>query len=299
MQESVEDPCNALFSGDFFSLSDGSFEYALAQYASMNVTERLNCASRRLEGTPFVVDPLGEGSAGLVDTDPLFSFEALDCMTYVEEVLALAAGAQDFSGFLAELMDIRYLGGMGTFGARKHFLSADWVPENIQAGRIADITERVGGHAAKHISIPIDRPRWVEARSDLSKAQKEAACYDLSEIGKTGETEASLAYIPSEAFLDTASAHDMVRALPEISVALFVRHQEGASKVGAIVGHMAFLIVPKLADGSRGTPVLRHSSSKSKAVTEEPFLPYLESQQKYRAGITVLEVLDQTAHNTE
>jgi hypothetical protein len=292
------DPCVARFSGDFFSIADGALEYALIQYSSMHFIERLECASRRFEGTPFAADPLGEGDAGLVDADPLFSFESLDCMTYVEQVLALASGAQDFSGFLGELLDIRYVGGLSTYGARKHFVSADWVPENAASGRIEDVTARVGGDATRRISIAIDRSRWVGERTDLSRPQKEAASFDLLEIGKIGLREVALDYIPSSAFLGKVDGdvhNTMIDALPEVSIVLFVRHQKAASDLGIIVGHMGFLLTPKRADGSRGEPILRHSSSKYGAVIEEPFLPYLDSQQKYRAGVTVLDILEKPA----
>ncbi|MFA4875559.1 MAG: hypothetical protein WC690_09505, partial [bacterium] len=107
----------------------------------------------------------------------------------------------------------------------------------------------------------------------------------------------SLDYLPVSAFLADGRGRDapsslLSERLPEVSIAVFLRKEDAVKKIGAIVAHMGLLIVPVLNGGSRGEPFLRHASSRVNAVIDEPFLPYLRSQEKIRAGVTILAPLN-------
>lgn len=290
-------PACSPFVNKGYPTHDVEFSYLLWRLGKMDYIERMNCVSKSLQGSEFVADPLGEGDAGLVDPDPLYDLEAHDCMTYVEHVMALSAGSESFSGFLSELNDIRYYSGMNAFGFRKHFVSADWIPSNASEGRIRDITHNIGEELTESMSIVIDRAGWVLNRNDLSFFQKTSALADLEEIDKDMPEEVTVDYIPISAFFTRRGGRvrpreGIIDELPEVSIALMVRKYESASSIGVMIAHMGLLIVPELEDGSRGRPIYSHSSQRCGMVTEEPFLPYILSQEAWRAGVVILEILE-------
>jgi hypothetical protein len=81
----------------------------------------------------------------------------LDCVTFVENVLALArmirAGQDDFATFRAELTRIRYRDGrIDGYPSRLHYFS-DWIADNEKKGLLRDLTRELGGVADRE---PID-----------------------------------------------------------------------------------------------------------------------------------------------
>ena len=52
--------------------------------------QRLDAISRLFVGAPYQLSPLGEGASGRIDRVPLVRFDRFDCVTFVEEVMALA-----------------------------------------------------------------------------------------------------------------------------------------------------------------------------------------------------------------
>ena len=71
-------------------------------------------------GAPYINSPLGEEVAP--DTDPLIRFDAFDCTTFVETVLA--------NGDVDKLNRIRYQDGNIGFLNRNHFIESDWLQNN-------------------------------------------------------------------------------------------------------------------------------------------------------------------------
>src|SRR5690606_32543867 len=61
-----------------------------AKKYGMSLPERVDKLSSIFLGSDYVGDPLGEGESGVYDRDPLYRFDAFDCTTYVETVLALS-----------------------------------------------------------------------------------------------------------------------------------------------------------------------------------------------------------------
>ena len=58
-----------------------------AKVAQEPLPVRLEAVSEALLGRPYLIDPLGEGFG--IDPDPLARYDAFDCLTFVEELLAL------------------------------------------------------------------------------------------------------------------------------------------------------------------------------------------------------------------
>jgi hypothetical protein len=61
---------------------------ALAKLKSRPLPDRLVEISAGFLGTPYQLSPLGEGAG--VDPDPLIRFDLVDCLTLVEETMAMA-----------------------------------------------------------------------------------------------------------------------------------------------------------------------------------------------------------------
>ncbi len=281
---------------DAFSLEDGSFEILAGRLQQLPMPERLECISRRFLSLPYELDPLGEGEGGDVDRDPLFRFDALDCMTFVEEVLA-AAHARSADDFLTTLSAIRYRNEFENFGTRNHFVEADWIPNNLRRGLIRDITSLVGGNSIEAMQIMVDRTGWVQQHRDLSNQDRSSALFDLW-LSRLDQPEAvAMAYIPISAFLLHAGTSGginrrILESLPEVSIAVFLRNPDAARKIGVMVAHMGLLIVPRDARGRPMTPILRHASSANNAIVDEPLDLYLEANATRRAGIAILQIVD-------
>jgi len=88
--------------------------------------ERLAQVGRDTLGTPYEDGPLGEGPNGRYDQDPLMDLGRVDCVTYVEQCVALASAASQAEAFQL-LQQIRYARGKIDYEARKHFFVADWI----------------------------------------------------------------------------------------------------------------------------------------------------------------------------
>jgi len=90
---------------------------------------RIAEVAKRGLGTPYKGDPLGEGPAGAVDTDPLMDLGHVDCVTFVEQTIALAA-CDSYRAAFHTLQTIRYRTDEVAFENRNHFMAADWVKNN-------------------------------------------------------------------------------------------------------------------------------------------------------------------------
>lgn len=79
----------------------------------------------------------------------IVNLREMDCMTFVENVLALAeasaSGTPSWQTYLEKLQQIRYRDGkIEDYTSRLHYTS-DWIYENEKKGLIADITREIGG----------------------------------------------------------------------------------------------------------------------------------------------------------
>ena len=80
-------------------------------------------------GVPYMNSPLGEGV--MPDSDPLIRFDAFDCTTFVETVLA--------GGDVNKLNKIRYKNGNVGFLNRNHFIESDWLINNAVQYKPSDL----------------------------------------------------------------------------------------------------------------------------------------------------------------
>ncbi len=194
--------------------------------------------------------PLGESVPP--DSDPLIRFDAFDCTTFVETVLA--------HGNKEKLNKIRYKDGKVEFLNRNHFIESDWLYNNSQ--HVKNVSREYAPTEIRHVVI--DKKAW------LKKVHKIDSRFEAVEI--------NLEYIPYE--------HTEQIAVDKTMIVLFVAdNPKIRDKIGTdlAVVHMGFI----LPDGT-----LRHASSERGAVVDVPLTEYLNArkQNKSNIGIALVEI---------
>lgn len=257
---------------------------ALLGSVSSTTVQRIEASSARFLGLPYLTGgPLGEGPSGVYDQDPLYRFDGFDCTTFVETVMALSL-AKDSAEF-GKLMDlIRYDGGVVTYQTRNHFTDADWVPNNVRAGYIRDITAAVAGkEGAQTASAVIDkaacyRKMGLSTLSVPGASKKELAAL-LAKLNAEGQDipaqTVDLPYVALDSiFLAGGKVNsDLLDRIPSGAIGNVVRpNWDLTSSIGTHmnVSHQ-FLVIRK-----GGRLLVRHATSAGeKKVVEAELVDYL------------------------
>lgn len=116
--------------------------------------------TERLDTLPIgsIMVQLGESflgtkyTPGTLEVEPeqlVINLEELDCVTYVENVLAMArivrAGTPTWDAYVNELRRIRYRGGeLDGYASRLHYFS-EWISDNARLGLVRNVTRDLGG----------------------------------------------------------------------------------------------------------------------------------------------------------
>lgn len=130
-------------------------------------------------GTPYVGDPLGEGPDSDFDKDPLMDLAHVDCVTFIEQTLALAASPSYQSAFDL-LQQIRYQHPPIAFQHRNHFMYNDWIKNNTFC---KNVTSKLGVPTEK-VTRTISRRGFFEKKA-------------LPELGKDiPDEQSTLQYVP-------------------------------------------------------------------------------------------------------
>ncbi len=212
---------------------------------------RFLAISRLLMGTPVARDPLGEGPGTVPDPDPRLDLTRVDCVTYVEQCLALAldGAVNDPVGTLDQ---IRYRRSEVGYATRNHFFIADWIEANTAF--VEDVTASLGVPTV-HVRKTIDRDAFLAAA--LGQAPTPPNPIDLVYDWIPCNRIADIPPIPGEARIIVFAPEDP----------------------GLDARHVGIL------DGT----VLRHASSEAGRVVEVPFLDYCAAHRWLR-GVVVLRV---------
>jgi Protein of unknown function (DUF1460) len=228
-------------------LSDASREEEMARLAALaTLRERLVAATERFVGTPYVTSPLGEGVGR--DADPLVRWDAVDCVTMVEESLALSTARP---GRLVETLNALRYDGPPAWENRLHVMESQWLPKNVERGHLKDVTAVYGGHAVRRVKKVLSEATWKEkggAGLALPKNKQTVGTWELP-------------IIPS------ASAVDTLSRAPAGLVVVVVRADRPTQVTR--VSHVGVLI-----QSPKG-PLLRHASRTFKKVVDEPLARYL------------------------
>jgi hypothetical protein len=246
---------------------------ALAGWASRPLPERLRKVSDGFLGTPYGFSPLGEGPGHAPDPDPLFRLDLADCLTFAEEVMALAL-SRDVASAQPLLERIRYrwdrpAGPDHAF--RNHITEADWVVSNARQGFVRDITARVGGADAVDAPYELTAAHWdseVGRRLQLVPERQARGSFPLK-------------VVPLE------RAVKRLGAAPPGTLLLVVR--EPRDTLPTRVSHVAWLF----RDGRK--TFVRHASQVKGRVVDEPLAQFVAAARKHAKwrvkGYALFEVL--------
>ncbi len=219
--------------------------------------------AKRSLGTPYFNGPLGEGPGAKYDSDPLIDLTRVDCVTFVEQTIALAASSSYKQAFDL-LQKIRYKNGVIDFAARNHFMEADWVVNNTFC---RSVTEHLGVPTAK-ASRTLGRKKFFE----LNKAPELEA--------KAVDQPMDLVYVPCS---EAAAAS---KALPSPAIVLLV------GKVDWLfVLHCGLFIRDESGKG-----LFYNASSTEKKVVAAPFPEVFENTTRY-LGFIAYTINDPLAPN--
>ena len=229
------------------------------------LAERMEAISSVLLGRPYVADPMGEGQG--VDLDPVARYDAFDCLTFTEEVLALSL-AGDPSHAAPIRAALRYDDGTVDYVKRRHFMELQWVPAVLRDGWLSDTTAEYG--SVLHMEKAVDDATWsgwpARKRFHHTDAQLPSGTMSLD-------------VLPLETAIQMA---DQIRPG---SIILTVR--EDRAGVPIWTTHVGFVVHTE--QGVR----MRHATKLGSGGTKEHGLRwYLEHIRSYRwrvAGITILE----------
>lgn len=229
--------------------------------------QRMKAVSDPLLGRPYRVDAAGEGRPP--DADPPARYDEFDCLTFVEEVLALALTGDPSSAPMVR-QGLRYDHGLVSYSHRNHFMLEEWIPRNIAAGWVEDITASLG--ETHLITKQVTLATW--------RGWRHRRLYALSDeefpVGR---------YALPVLSLDAAA--QAVDRIPPGAIILTVRVPRRG--VPIVVTHVGFTI-PTPADG---IPRMRHATRMGDQRVRDERLPwYIEHLRWYDhwpvEGITVL-----------
>lgn len=229
------------------SVSDEARQKAMTELKALPVPERVARASAGFLGTAYVLSPLGEGEGR--DPDPLVRWDAVDCVTMVEEAMALSV-APDADHLVETLNLIRY-DGAPSYEARNHVMEAQWLPANVRKGFLKDVTRQYGGGDTVKAVKTITAATWQE-----KSGRSLGLAPDAQPRGQF-----ALELIPA------AKAVEKLKGAPSGLVLVVAR----ADRPWLLtrISHVGVLIQTE-----KG-PMLRHASRSFKRVVDEPLERYL------------------------
>lgn len=239
---------------------------AARQVAHLPLGERMRVVSDELLGQPYLVDAAGEGVEP--DADPPARYDAFDCLTFVEEVLALTLPADPVSAPMVR-NGLRYGQAEPSYGNRRHFMLTEWIPGAIADGWLADITDTLGETHLLGKVIEPDTWRWWRRRTLFQLPDERL---------RTGYFELPLLSLDAA----LAAAAD----IPDGALIITVRRSKEG--VPMVVTHLGFKL-PSAPD----RPMMRHATKmKGQRVMDHSLLWYLDHLRWYHRwpveGVSVL-----------
>jgi hypothetical protein len=242
---------------------------AAREAARLPLPERMHRISDALLNRPYAIDPLGEGTG--IDADPLARYDVFDCLTFTEEVLALAL-AGDPADAARVRNHLRYGEGPRDYVHRRHFMELQWIPDNIAAGWLVDTTRDYG--------TPVYMEREVTAETWRSWGSRAQFAHRDEEL-PVGPMRLTV--------LPLSTAIEVHKAIRPGSILLTVREDRSWKPIW--VSHVGFLI-----PGKEG-PILRHATKmgggSSRDHTLTWYLNHLTTYANWKVkGIAILEPVD-------
>jgi hypothetical protein len=252
--------------------------------------KKLRHAIERFMGKPYVLGACGEGEQGRYDQHPLYREDAFDCLTYVNSVLALAL-SESPDTVVSKLLLINYTSDEISYFSRCHFMLSDWLPNNMRAGRLAWITEKLGLETTT-VTRDFDRGWFFRQRTKrdlhllepVSKEQEELLIHELQNGGPKGVLSMSVTYCEWGQMLKNQKQLQV--ALPPISLMLVVRPSEADAQSCSMVSHLGFIL-------NEGGELFFVHAKHQESVQRERLSVYLERFEDHALikGASFLEIL--------
>ncbi len=199
--------------------------------SSGNISDAFKVVATLALGTPHSWTVPGEGANGRYDRDNEYDIAIGNCVTWVEQILAILGSGGTYDGFRDRLKKIRYLDGVQEYPMRNHFQSVDWIPNNIEAGFIKESEMSLSTIDVVKVQGTINKKNWYKAKSslegdfsDLGDAEYAIRLVEFKNLGLImPEENVSLSYFPFENMVNGHSGNytldpDFVDSLPEISI---------------------------------------------------------------------------------
>jgi len=173
---------------------------ALRSVAEAPAPARLVALSAHFLGARYQVSPLGEGEG--IDPDPLFRSDAADCLTMVEQSLALSL-ARTPDEVLPTLNRLRYSDEGVTYASRLHLMEAQWLPTQLSRGVIRDVTREIGGEVTVRTRKSLTTRTWTSASSRALSlpAEKQPVGDFAFDVIPLADAEARMSAIPEGTLL--------------------------------------------------------------------------------------------------
>ena len=221
-------------------------------------------------GTPYVASTLDEND----EEQLVVNLQELDCVTYVENVLALslAANSNDFSfdNFKTHLQNIRYRNGeLSDYASRLHYTS-DWIFDNEKSGLLENISQQLlGVQETKELHF------MSSHRSAYKQlAHNDAMLYKIEQLEKDINSRGGFYYLPKGAIYGKA------KEIPHMAVVAIVTTIDGLD-----TSHVGFAYKK---DGE--LQFIHASSTKNEVVVDNKTLSNYCFSQKSCKGIIVAKV---------
>src|SRR3990167_1198967 len=251
-----------------------------------SIAERLAYISVVFLGKPYVLNALGEGDEGEFNQNPRYRWDAFDCVTYVNTMLALLASVNPIE-FHYHMAFLNYRSGIVKFEKRHHFMSVDWNIANAEYGYVRDITPEIednyGNPLCCYASTYIDKPNWFKQRSlsdlkinaQLSEVQLNAK---LAQLKKTSEKisgiQACTPYLALKNIFNSDGEifFEIKMQLPKAMIVEIIRPNWNLVKqigTNLNVSHVGFLLEVQ------DQLIFRHASQEQKKVVDQPLELYL------------------------
>ncbi len=253
--------------------------YFLSAVHLKNIPERIAYFGELFLGAPYVNGPQGEGEDAEFDQSPLYRFDCFDCVTYVNNVLALSFSNNTLE-FKHNLLKLNYYDSKPEYQNRFHFMSIDWNSQNQKNNFLRDMTADIA--EPEYAIGEIDKPNWFLKRSldDIklvnavnttvkkNLAEKLKKLQNLSQHFK--KQTARLAYLPTQKLLE----RNILEKISHGAIIEVVRPNWNLKdKIGTNlhVSHIGFGI------RKNNNLYFRHASSEHKKVEEVLLKNYLQN----------------------
>src|SRR3990167_2417734 len=139
------------------------------EYLLSSLTKSIDHLSHSFLEKPYITNPQGEGTDAEFDSAPLYRFDGFDCVTFVNNILALSL-SHNLSEFQKKLLQINYYHAEAKYENRFHFMSLDWNPQNRKNNIVRDVTCEILDEKKNPIAIfaegEIDKPNWFLKKSE-------------------------------------------------------------------------------------------------------------------------------------